>query len=359
MKRRAVLFVLAAVATAQAQVLSSVTGTIHDPSGVSVGGITVELVAPNAQGHRTTTTDRLGAFRFLEVPTGSYFIDVKEPGFNNVHHPIRIGAQPPPPVAIVLSLAARTEQVTVTGEAAAVNTESTSNRDSVSITQQTLQSIPVFDMDYIGTLSNFLSQGDIATGGVTLVVDGAEANGPGVTASAIQEVKINQNTYSVEYSRPGRGRIEIITNPGPPQFHGTFNFLFRDSVFNTREPFAETKPYEQRRFYEGSLSGPVKFWTNTYFLLSSQRDAEDLASIVFAQLPTGLVDENVPSPMRHWLNAARITHQFTGGSMFWLRYSYEDRTNKNSGRNSVRQSRIVCGGRGNCPARGWNKYPVP
>jgi hypothetical protein len=66
-------------------------------------------------------------------------------------------------------------------------------------------------MDYIGILSSFLSQGDIATGGVTMVVDGAEANGLSVTTSAIQEVKINQDPYSIVYSRPGRGRIEITT----------------------------------------------------------------------------------------------------------------------------------------------------
>src|SRR5262249_23832113 len=132
-------------------------------------------------------------------------------------------------------------------------------------------------------------------------------------------------------SRPGRGRIEITTNPGTPQYHGTFNFLFRDSLFKDRESFAATKPQEQRRFYEGSLTGPVRFWANTYFVLSSQNDEEDLASIVHAQLPAGLLVENVPSPMRHWFNAARITHQFIGGSMFWLSYSYEDRTTKNQG----------------------------
>jgi hypothetical protein len=311
--------------------LSMILGTVRDPSSVAVAGAKVELLRQDGQVEQTTTTDPTGMFRFVGVSPGSHFLGLKQPGFNPVHHLIRVGTQPTPPVRIILSLASRREEVTVAGEAASLSTESAGNRDSISVTQQTLQSIPVFDMDYIGTLSNFLSQGDISTGGVTLVVDGAEANGPGVTVSAIQEVKINQDPYSVVYSRPGRGRIEITTNPGTPQYHGTFNFLFRDSLFNARETFAAMKPQEQRRFYEGSLTGPLRFWTNTYFLLSSQRDGEDLASIVHAQLPAGLVEENVPSPMRHWLNAVRITHQFTGGSMFWLSYSYEDRTNKNSG----------------------------
>jgi hypothetical protein len=287
MKLRApVLFLLGALTSLQAQVSSTISGTIRDPSGVSVDGAAVELVGEKGGVERTTMTDGTGTFHFTDVAPGAHFVDVRESGFNPVHRLIRVGTQPAPSVRIVLSLAARREEVTVKGEAAAVSTESSGNRDSISVSQQTLQSIPVFDMDYVGTLSNFLSQGDIATGGVTLVVDGAEANGPGVTPSAIQEVKINQNPFSVEYSRPGRGRIEITTNPGTPQYHGTFNFLFRDSLFNARETFAATKPQEQRRFYEGSLSGPLKFWANTYFLLSAQRDEEDVASIVFAQLPT-------------------------------------------------------------------------
>ncbi len=67
----------------------------------------------------------------------------------------------------------------------------------------------------------------MATGGVTLIVDGVEANSAGVSASAIQELKINQNPYTAEFSRPGRGRIEIITKPGSTD--GAFNFLFRHS----------------------------------------------------------------------------------------------------------------------------------
>jgi hypothetical protein len=48
------------------------------------------------------------------------------------------------------------------------------------------------------------------------VVNGIEANGPGVTPSAVQEVKINNNPYSARFSRPGRARLEIVTKSGSP-----------------------------------------------------------------------------------------------------------------------------------------------
>ena len=77
-----------------------------------------------------------------------------------------------------------------------------------------LDDLPVFDQDYVGAASRLLHSASLGTGGLTLVVDGMETSEKGVSASAILEVKINQNPYSAEYSRPGRGRIEIITKPG-------------------------------------------------------------------------------------------------------------------------------------------------
>ena len=68
--------------------------------------------------------------------------------------------------------------------------------------------------------------------------------------------------------------------------HNTFNSLFRDNILPARNVFAETKPAEQRRFYEGSLTGPLKLWTKTFFLLLPDRDEEGLASIVYPQDPS-------------------------------------------------------------------------
>src|SRR5260221_11981364 len=93
----------------------------------------------------------------------------------------------------------------------------------------------------------------MGTGGVTLVVDGMEARKVGVAPSAIQQVKINQDPYSSEFPRPGRGRIEVITKAGTDKYSGSMDFTFRDAPLNARDPFAETRPPEQRRIYEAVL----------------------------------------------------------------------------------------------------------
>jgi hypothetical protein len=115
-----------------------------------------------------------------------------------------------------------------------------------------------------------------------------------VTASAIQSVKINQNPYTALYSRPGRARIEITTKGGTPQFHGSGNFLYRDSVFDASNAFATTKPSEQRTYYEGSLTGPLSHNKKTTFLLALDKDSDNQQAIVVAAGPDGLINATFP-----------------------------------------------------------------
>ena len=83
-------------------------------------------------------------------------------------------------------------------------------------------------------MSRFLDDNATGTNGVTLVVNGIEANGPGVTPSAIQEVKINNNPYSARFSRPGRARLEIVTKSGSPEVSRLAQFSCFAIPFSTR-----------------------------------------------------------------------------------------------------------------------------
>src|SRR3974377_392706 len=95
-----------------------------------------------------------------------------------------------------------------------------------------------------------------------------EQRNTGVPAPAIQQVKINQNPYAADFSRPGRGRIEILTKQAEQENPGTFNVLFRAQVFNARDAFALTRPATQRRIFEGSLLGPLGGSKRNSFLIS-------------------------------------------------------------------------------------------
>ena len=132
-------------------------------------------------------------------------------------------------------------------------------------------------------------------------------------------------------ARPGRGSIEIITKDPTTKYHGTLNFIFRDAVFNARDPFAATRAPEQRRIWEGDLTGPIWHSKKTSFLLSGHRQEEDLDSIVFAQGLSGPIQENVASPKRDTQLSTHVEHQFSATHTIFGQYNEWDYPSRNQG----------------------------
>src|SRR6185436_11986430 len=178
-----------------------------------------------------------------------------------------------------------TQEIAVSGSG--LNADARSNLNAVNVDADTLDDLPMLDQDVVGALSRFLDSSAIGSNGATILVDGVEVNALSLSASAIQQIKINQDPYAAEYMRPGRGRIEIITKPGGKQYNGTLNLRFRDSSFYARNAFAATKAPEQRRIAEGTFGGPVGNLKKTNFLFSGTIDSEANQSIVFADTTNG------------------------------------------------------------------------
>jgi hypothetical protein len=152
--------------------------------------------------------------------------------------------------------------VTVGTTPAEVKTDSSANLDVSSVDAKAIENLPVFDQDILTTMSRFLDASAIGTTGPTLVVNGVEMNSLTVSASAIQQVKINRDPYSAEYPGTGRGRIEVVLKPGSQEYHGIANFVFRDSALNARNAFAMVKPDVLRYRCRGaSGSAPSAFST--------------------------------------------------------------------------------------------------
>ena len=313
--------------------LSSLGGSVQDPDGAAVAGAQVFLDRPDGSQAAHLLSDGLGAFQFRNVPPGRYVVDVQQTGFRETKVNVVAGGTSRSPLKIVLTIAGVQEQVTVAASdtSAQVSTEIGQNQNGNSLDRDALDRLPVFDQDYITTLSRFLDPDATGTNGVTLVVNGVEANGPGVTPSAVQNVKINQNPYSALFSRPGRARIEITTAGGTPKLHGFANFLYRDSLFDARNPFAIVKPGEQRTYYEGSLTGPLSRSQKTTFLLALDRDNDNQEAVVDAAGPDGPINTNVPNPTHHYFLSGRVFLDYGQADQFWMGYSYEHRTIANLG----------------------------
>jgi hypothetical protein len=310
-----------------------ISGTVFDPSGAAIPGAKVVLIGADGTSVDQSLTDNAGVFRFNNAADGDYIVDIQATGFQETKTNAVVGVKQPPSLRVVMPIAVENQTVNVGAEGAPqVSTEIGENQNANTIDRNALDRVPVFDQDYITTMSRFLDDSATGTNGVSLVVNGIEANGPGVTASAVQEVKINQNPYSARFARPGRARLEIITKSGTPNFHGSLNFMFRDSVFDASNAFATSKPPEQRRYFEGSLTGPLGHSKHTTFLLSLDEDQEDQQAFVVAEVQPGVqLNENVANPTRHFFGSGRVFHDLANGDLFWIGYSYERRTVENQG----------------------------
>jgi hypothetical protein len=320
----------------------SISGVVQDQAGAAIVGARIELGAPNTLGAQSTTTDQSGRFEFKRIAAGKYQLRVSYQGFESTTLDVTVGSQSPAPLQVVMAIASLHQETTISSESAKISTEASDNKDTVVLSEQSLSNLPVFDQDYIGAISRFLDPGSVGTNGVTLVVNGMEVNNLGVSPSAIKEIKINQDPYSAEYQRPGRGRIEVTTKPGSPEYHGTFNFIFRDAHLNARDPFALTRPPEQRRIYEGYLSGPVRRSKKTSFLFSVSRKEEDLQSVVVGQGLAGAIRANVPAPSRTLQLSGQISHSLSDTNTFSIRESLlvESVNNQNVGGTTLAEAGV-------------------
>ena len=106
------LLVLCASTTARVAGLS-VTGTITDPSGAALPGVTVELVS-NAKVIATVTTDASGAFEFRNVMPRRYELRARMSGFKELRTRVVVaGTTSPAPLRLTMQPGSVSQDVTV------------------------------------------------------------------------------------------------------------------------------------------------------------------------------------------------------------------------------------------------------
>jgi hypothetical protein len=211
------------------------------------------------------------------------------------------------------------------------------NQDVASVSAEDIKSLPVLDGDIVATLSAFLDAGATGEGGATIIVDGVEMKTAGVAPSAIERVSINQDPYSAQYRQPGRGQVEIVTKNTADKFHGSANFTLRDHIFNATDRFAKIKPPDWRTVFEGYLTGPIRPFHNTTFLLSTLIQRQNNYNQVSANtgvdpvtlLP--IVPGNVLAPYRNYNLTMKVARQLSDHHSAYLLYRFFDSTRGGQG----------------------------
>jgi hypothetical protein len=294
-----------------------------DPSEAVIVNAKVTLYGKDRESPHPTTTGPTGEFRFTDVLPGKYHIEVEREGFTVSRSRIKIGTRSPAPLRIVLTVATLRQELTIKIPEGQLSAESSENADVMRLDRETLDSLPIEGNNVLAAVVDLL---DPSVGlQPTVVVDGMVSSEIGVPASAIQEITVNDNPYSAEFSSPGQGRIQISTKTGSQQYHGSLKAEFRDFGI-AHNAFAPENLPERHQVLDGSLSGPLDQSGNTTFFVSASREENHLQSIVNAITPSGAVNEAFPDTQTSTYVSAAITRKRNNGGSVSLRYSFLDRS---------------------------------
>src|SRR5258708_28930506 len=190
------------------QPFASVTGMVLDPSDAFMVGASVSL----GPGHRElwqTKTGAKGEFQFGEVAPGHYELRVGHPGFKVQRTRLDVGAGKSSPLRIVLSIADLEASIKVDDSEDRLSVAAGENADVVRLGPRQLEGLPMMDRDVIGALSRLLDPASMGSGGPSVIVDGLPSSELHIPLSEIEEIRINDNSYTAEFARSGRGRIDI------------------------------------------------------------------------------------------------------------------------------------------------------
>src|SRR5580704_2960157 len=126
-----------------AQIITgSIGGVVTDATGAVIANAKVTISSPNLiGGAKTITTDSAGAYRFLELPPGTYMIKFEQTGFKGyTEQGIVINTGVQVTVNAKLELGDVSQEVTVQAEAATIDTEHVTS--STVANQAVMEDIP-------------------------------------------------------------------------------------------------------------------------------------------------------------------------------------------------------------------------
>lgn len=276
-----VLIIMLAVpagAFAQGNPTGVIRGTVNDPAGLALPGVTVTAASPAVQGTKTAVTSANGDFIIPFLPPGEYTVTFELQGFASLKQTIGVAMAETQPMHVKLAIAAVTEAITVTGET------STEVLKTGTIAQ-TYQAARIETLPVGRTLDSavLLAPGVSGNGpSGSIVIAGALSyeglfliNGVNVNENlrgqarllyvedAIQETKVSTGNISAEYGRFNGGVVNMITKSGGNRFSGSFRDSLSNDAWRALRPHDDVKADQIVPTYEVTFGGPImmdKIW---------------------------------------------------------------------------------------------------
>jgi hypothetical protein len=292
--------------------LTSVRGTVTDPSGAVVPGVQIELTNQANGTRQTQIAGSQGEYQFQQLVPGIYLLVATAGGFGSQSKRAELLVNQPATVNFQLTVQAETTTVDVSAQAETLN-----NADATignALTNATIQALPSEGRNVPDLLSVqpgvlYLGRGadkqsDSRTGSVAgarsdqtnVTLDGLDDNDQtqgyaftGVlrsTLDSVQEFRVTTTNANADAGRSSGGQVSMVTKSGTNAFHGSVyeynrnTFTVANDWFNKEAQVSQGYPNIPgkliRNTFGGALGGPIKkdklFFFGNY---EGQRTAEN------------------------------------------------------------------------------------
>lgn len=286
---------------------SGLRGTVSDVRGSALSGATATLTDEATHQVRSAVTDSIGAYAFNELRPSSYTLHIEAAGFSasdRTH--IQLSPQDFLTLDIALSVGSEKQVVEVSSEAALVDPSTASV--STNLSQQQLVDLPILGRNpymsvkvsglFVNTGNpqfvrfadqNGTTQTSVAGGPVgsnQYEIDGlpiTDTNNRPIaipTIEAIQDVKVQANTYDAQVGRTGGAVFNTLLRSGSNTFHGSVFGATRQTDWLANDFFAKQQgiPRPDSPYYNwgASLGGFVSIphvydgHNKTFFFIASE-----------------------------------------------------------------------------------------
>ncbi|MGJ5819899.1 TonB-dependent receptor domain-containing protein [Paludibaculum fermentans] len=279
-------------------------GVVSDPGHLPVSLAIVQLTNTGTNLVSSVTTRTDGSYQFLALPAGAYQVSVQKPGFAPLQRDgitLRVGDRLEVPLTLKVGDATQVVEVT----AAAPLLQASRGTVSYVVEQRKVVTLPLDGRNFVPLIA--LSPGvSLPPGNLLPRVNGSRPRvseyiydgvsvlqpEPGQVAfypviDAIDEFRVEANSYSAEYGRSNGGVIMVNQKAGTNDLHGTLFEFFRNEKLNARNLFATTggKPLFRRNQYGFVLGGPIQK-DKTFFFLDWQGTRLNTGVVRTSTVPT-------------------------------------------------------------------------
>ena len=284
-------------------------GAVRDSSGLPVAGASVQAQEQSTGAGSQTVTNEAGEYHFFALASGDFVLTVSKPGFATLRR-AGIELRGADRIALDLHLQVGDMAESIEVNAAPPLLQTTSGVQSFVVDRKKLNALPLDGRNFVSLIA--LAPGVAMPPGSTSVpsllprINGSRPRTseyiydgisvlqpePGQVAyfaviDAIQEFRVQINSYSAEYGRSNGGVIQVSTKSGTNEFHGTLFEYFRNQVLNARNYFAGSgaKPPFKRNQYGLVAGGPIQR-NRTFFFADWQGTRLRIGNTRFSSVPT-------------------------------------------------------------------------